>query len=95
MKYWPLFLPAVGPVQPDITSFKRENQIDIIMHPTQQSKARLGGGVHYIFLEYSNFYQVTTVALFKVTMFTALISSNGSHFLTAGFLAYLTYKVSS
>ena len=63
----------------------------IIMHPAQPSKAGLGR-VHF-YLPYSDLYQVTTMALFKVTMFTAHISSNRSHFLTAGFLMYLTYMV--
>ena len=37
---------------------------------------------------------VTTGYLFKVTIYTAHISSNGSHFLPAGFLEYWSYKVS-
>ena len=39
-------------------------------------------------------YQVTKGSLFKVTMYTAHISSNESHFLLSGFLVYWTYKVS-
>ena len=39
-------------------------------------------------------HRVTTGYLFKVTIYTAHISSNGSHFLPAGFLEYWPYKVS-
>ena len=37
-------------------------------------------------ITYYDLYQVTTGELYKVTMHTAHISSNGSHFLTDGFL---------
>ena len=37
---------------------------------------------------------VTTGYLFKVAIYTAHISSNGSHFFPAGFLEYWPYKVS-
>ena len=39
-------------------------------------------------------HRVTTGYLFKVTISTAHISSNGSHFFPAGFLEYWPYKVS-
>ena len=39
------------------------------------------------FPAHSDLYQVTTVELFKVTMYAAQ-SSNGSHFLTAWFLMF-------
>ena len=59
--------------------------------PAKQSEA---GRVAFYFSAHSDFYQVTTVELFKVTIYTAHISSNGSHLLTAWFLVYWTYKVS-
>ena len=59
--------------------------------PAEQSEA--GQGAFY-FSPHSDLYQVTTRELFKVTMYTLHISSNGSHFLTAWLLVYWTYKVS-
>ena len=53
--------------------------------PAKQSK--VGQGAFYFF-PYSDLYQVTTVPLFKVTIFNAHISSIGSHFLTARVLVY-------
>ena len=64
------------------------------MHPAQPSEARLGG-VHFIFRHIQICTRLQQGELFQVTMYTAHISSNGSHFLTAEFLVYLTYKVSS
>ena len=54
----------------------------IIMHPAQPSEARLGG-VHFIFHHIQILTRLLQSELFKVTMYTAHISSNGSHFLTA------------
>ena len=59
--------------------------------PAERSEA--GQGAFY-FSPHSDLYQVTTRELFKVTMYTLHISSNGSHFLTAWLLVYWTYKVS-
>ena len=39
-------------------------------------------------------HRVTTGYLFKVTIYTAHISSNGNHFWPASFLEYGPYKVS-
>ena len=39
-------------------------------------------------------HQVTTGYLFKVTIYTALITSNESHFFPTGYLEYWKYKVS-
>ena len=63
------------------------------MHPGQPSKARLGG-VHFIFRHIQICNRLLQGELFKVTMYTAHISSNGSHFLTARVLVYWIYKVS-
>ena len=63
------------------------------MHPAQPSKARLGG-VHFIFWHIQIFTGLLQDELFKVTMYTVNISSNGSHFFTASVLVYWTYKVS-
>ena len=61
--------------------------VSFIMHPAQPSEARLGG-VHFIF----RLIQICTRLLqreqFEVTMYTAHISSNGSHFMTARVLVY-------
>jgi hypothetical protein len=65
----------------------------VIMHPAQPSKARLGG-VHFIFRHIQICTRLLQGELFKVTMYTAHISSNGSHFLMARVLVYWTYKVS-
>ena len=63
------------------------------MHPAQPSKARLGG-VHFIFRHIQICSRLLQGELFKVTMYTAHISSNGNHFLTVRVLVYWTYKVS-
>ena len=44
------------------------------MHPPSHAKQSWGGA--FYFLPYSESYKVTTVAVFKVTMFTAHMSSN-------------------
>ena len=59
--------------------------------PAERSDAGRGS---FYFPPHSDLHQVTTVSLFKVTMFTVHISSIGSHFLTARILVYWTYKVS-
>ena len=58
-----------------------------IMHPAQPSKARLDG-VHFIFRHIPIHTSLLQGELFKVTTYTAHISSNGSHFLTARVLVY-------
>ena len=63
------------------------------MQPAQPSKARLGE-VHFIFTHIQICTRLLQGELFKVTMYAAHISSNGSHFLTARVLVYRTYKVS-
>ena len=63
------------------------------MHPAQPSKARLGM-VHFIFWHIQICSRLLQGELFKVNMYTAHISLNGSHFLTARVLVYLTYKAS-
>ena len=52
------------------------------MHPAQPSKARLGR-VHFIFPHIQICNRVLQGGQFKVTLFTAHKSSNGSHFLNA------------
>ena len=65
-----------------------------IMHPAQPSEGRLGG-VHFNFRHIQICTRLLQCGLFKVTMYTAHIGWNGSLFLTARFLVYWTYKVSS
>ena len=65
----------------------------VIMRPAQPSEAMLGG-VHFIFSHIQNGTRLLQGELFKVTMYTARISSKGCHFLTARVLVYWTYKVS-
>ena len=55
--------------------------------PAPPSEAMLGW-VPFYFCENSDLYQVTTGELLKVTKYTALISSNGCHFLSAWVLVY-------
>ena len=59
----------------------------LVMHPLQPSEARLGG-VHFIFHHIQIYTRLLQGELFKVTMYTEHISSNGSHFLTARVLVY-------
>ena len=65
----------------------------IIMDPAQPSKASLGG-VNFIFRHIQICTRLLQGELFQVTMYTAYISSNWSHFLTARVLVSWTYKVS-
>ena len=58
-----------------------------IMHPAQPCEAR-PGGVYFIFRHIQICTRLLQGELFKVTMYTAHISSNGSHFLTARVLVY-------
>ena len=74
-------------------SWCTEHDFHLIMHPVQPSEARLGV-VHFIFLHIQICTRLLQGELFKVTMYTAHISSNGSHFLTARVLVYWTYMVS-
>ena len=55
--------------------------------PRPAERSKVGRGAFY-FSAHSDLYQVTTGELFKVTMYTAHISSNGSHFLTGRVLVY-------
>ena len=52
------------------------------MNPAQQSKARLGR-LHLVFSNIQICDRLLNDELLMVTMYTAHISSNGSHFLTA------------
>ena len=61
--------------------------------PAKLMEARLGA-VHFIFPQIQICTRLLPSELFKDTMYTAHISSSGSHFLTARVLVYWTYKVS-
>ena len=63
------------------------SELCFIMHPAQPSEARLGG-VHFIFRHVQICTRLLQGELFKVTTYTAHISSNGSHFMTARDLVY-------
>ena len=59
-----------------------------IMHPAQPSEARLGG-VHLIFWHIQICTRLLQGSCLRLLcILHAHISSNGSHFLTAGFLVY-------
>ena len=63
------------------------------MHPAQPSKARLGG-VYFIFWHIQICTRLLQGELFKVTMYTAHISSYGIHFLTAKKSEWLLCSIS-
>ena len=66
---------------------------DFIMQPRPAERNEAGQGAS--FLAHLDSYQVTRGELFKVTIYTAYKSSNGSNFLTARLLVYWTYKARS
>ena len=66
----------VHPAQP---SEARLGRVHFIVHPAQPSEVRLGR-VHFIFRHIQICTRLLQGELFKVTMYTAHISSNGSHF---------------